>query len=155
MEWTIVLSLIIAGLALLLVEILFIPGTTVVGVIGIVCLITGMWLSFRYFPPTVSWIVSGATIVASASAVYFSFSSGMWKPFALRGSSDSKVNENLTQALQIGMEGKTISALRPVGNADFLGQIVEVKSMGDYISPDTKIRIKKIELNQIFIEPIN
>lgn len=155
MEWTIVLSLIITGLALLLVEILFIPGTTLVGLIGFACLIIGIWLSFHYFSSTVGWILSGATTVVSVVAIYFSFRSGLWNPFALREISHSKVNENLTHALSIGMEGKTTSTLRPVGNASFLGQIVEVRSFGDYILPNTKIRIKKIELNQIFIEPIN
>ena len=155
MEWTIVLSLILAGLALLLVEILFIPGTTIAGVIGFVCIVMGMWLSFRYFSSVTGWIVSGGATAASATAIYFALTSKLWMRFALRGSNNSKVNENLTDNLSVGMEGKTVSVLRPVGNADFLGQIVEVKSLGDYILPDTKIRIIKIELNQIFIKPIN
>src|SRR6218665_2240669 len=155
MEWTIVLSLILAGLALLLVEILFIPGTTLAGVIGFVCIVMGMWLSFRYFSSVAGWIVSGGATAASATPIYFALTSKLWMRFALRGSNNSKVNENLTDNLSVGMEGKTVSVLRPVGNADFLGQIVEVKSLGDYILPDTKIRIIKIELNQIFIKPIN
>jgi hypothetical protein len=53
------------------------------------------------------------------------------------------------------MEGRAISALRPIGKAEVNEQIVEVRTNGDYLDSGSRIRIIKIVSNQIIIEPIN
>jgi membrane-bound ClpP family serine protease len=53
------------------------------------------------------------------------------------------------------MEGKALSALRPMGKAELNNQILEVKTSGDYLDSGSRIRIVKIVSNQIIIEPIH
>jgi membrane-bound ClpP family serine protease len=48
-EWITVISLILFGLTLIVAEIIFVPGTTLVGVLGFIFLIIGIGLSFHYF----------------------------------------------------------------------------------------------------------
>ena len=52
MEWITVLALIIFGLCLVVVEIIFVPGTTLVGVMGFLFLVAGVYLGFEYFDNT-------------------------------------------------------------------------------------------------------
>jgi membrane-bound ClpP family serine protease len=56
--------------------------------------------------------------------------------------------------LSEGEEGITVSALRPIGTADFHGKIFEVKTSGEYVSNAIKIKIVKIRVNDILVEPI-
>jgi len=154
-EWSTVLSLVVFGLLLVVAEVIFVPGTTVVGVIGFCFLVVGVGLSFKYFGSEVGWVMLGTTSVASGGLLYFSFTTNMWSRFSLKTSNKGKVNEGELDQLVVGMEGTTISALRPIGKAELNNQIVEVKTNGDYLDSGSRVKIVKIVSNQIIIEPIN
>ena len=155
MEWVIIVSLLIVGLALLIIEILFVPGTTLGGILGVASLVFGGVLGFQYFGNTIGWVISICTTLVSGVVIYLSFTSTLWKRFALTDVLKSKVNENRKIELKEGLEGITTSNLRPIGNAEFIGQIVEVKTVGEYLPAGIKIKIKKIIENQIVVEPLN
>jgi membrane-bound ClpP family serine protease len=154
-EWSTVISLVVFGLVLVVAEVVFVPGTTLVGVIGFCFLVVGVGLSFKYFGSEVGWVMLGSTSVASGGLLYFSFTTNVWSRFSLKSSNKSKVNEGELDQLLVGMEGTTISALRPIGKAELNNQIVEVKTNGDYLDSGSRIRVIKIVSNQIIIEPIN
>ncbi len=152
-EWITIISLILFGLILLVVEIIFIPGTTVVGLIGFVIIVVGVGLSFNYFGSTAGWsTVAGAT-VTSALVFHYSLKSSVWGRFALKSTSLGKVNEEEVKELSPGQEGVTVSALRPVGKAELANRTYEVKTIGSFVETGTKIRIIKILSNQIIVEP--
>jgi membrane-bound ClpP family serine protease len=153
MEWAIVITLVVFGLALIVAEIIFVPGTTVVGFLGFAFLVVGAGMSFRYFGGTAGWITVGATAIASGFVFYFSFKANVWGRFALKSSVDSKVNEGEVAGLTAGQEGIALSALRPVGKGEWDNKTYEVKTQGEYVERGTKIRIIKISLNQIIVEP--
>ena len=72
MEWTIVVSLVAIGLLLLLVEILFVPGTTLVGLVGFIVLGIGVGFSFSYFGKETGWLTLGTTAVIAGATLYVS-----------------------------------------------------------------------------------
>lgn len=154
-EWSTVISLLVFGLFLVIAEIVFVPGTTLVGVIGFCFLIVGVGLSFKYFGGEVGWITLGVTSAACGGLLYFSFTTDAWKRFSLKSAINSKVNEGELDNLKVGMEGLAVSALRPIGKAELNNQTVEVKTNGDYLDSGSRIRIIKIISNQIIVEPIN
>lgn len=153
METTLIITLIILGLALLVVEIIFIPGTTFVGFVGIALMIGAGVMSFQYFGSEVGWVTVGCIALTSGLVLYFSFKSKVWGRFALKSAMKSTVNEGETKALAIGQEGIALSALRPVGRAEWDFKTYEVKTQGEYVERGTKIRIIKISSNQIIVEP--
>jgi membrane-bound ClpP family serine protease len=154
-EWSTVISLLAFGLILVVAEIVFVPGTTVVGLIGFCFLIVGVGLSFKYFGGEIGWVTLGVTSVACGGLLYFSFTTDAWKRFSLKSAINSKVNEGELVNLKVGMEGQTVSALRPIGKAELNNQTVEVKTNGDYLDSGSRIKIIKIISNQIIVEPIN
>ncbi|MFN8341764.1 MAG: NfeD family protein [Cyclobacteriaceae bacterium] len=153
-EWTIVISLIMLGMVLLVVEIFFVPGTTLIGILGFLMEAAGVGLSFSYFGSDTGWITLIATGVVSTVTLYFSFRTNFWTRFALKSASDSKVNEGELTSLAPGMEGITLSNLRPVGKAEITGKIVEVRTLGQFLPSGTRIRIIQILSNQIIVEPL-
>lgn len=155
MEWITIISLITFGLALLVAEIIFVPGTTLVGVVGFIFLILGVALSFHYFGSESGWVTTGVTAAVSGFIFYYSFTTNVWSKFSLKSANNSKVNEGEKVDLKEGMEGTTISALRPIGKAELNNQTFEVKTLGTYLDSGKKIRIVKVIQNQIIVEPIN
>ncbi len=154
-DWITVLSLILLGISLLVIEIIFVPGTTVVGVVGFVLLLVGVVLSFRYYGSTVGWTTASGSAVGTAVILYFCFKSDVWSRFASKATINSRVNEGEMNDLLVGTEGIAISALRPIGKAELKGKIYEVKTFGSYLETGKKIRIIEILSNQIVVEQIN
>ncbi len=154
-EWITVISLILFGLTLVVAEIIFVPGTTLVGLFGLVFLVVGVSLSFNYFGREIGWITVGGAAVSSGFIVYFAFKANLWGRFSLKSSNDSKVNEGKLDGLTLGEEGVAMSALRPSGKAELKDKTFEVRTQGAYVDSGTKIRIIKILSNQIIVEPIS
>lgn len=154
-DWITVLSLIVFGLALIVAEIIFVPGTTLVGIVGFAFIVIGVGLSFSYFGSSMGWMTAGGTAVATGLVFYFSFKANVWGRFSLKSTIDSKVNEGALSAVQLGAEGVTISTLRPVGKAELANQTFEVKTLGNYVETGTKVRVTQIQSNQIIVEPIS
>jgi len=153
--WIAIISLLIIGLALIVIELIFIPGTTIVGIIGLICIISGLVMSFNNFGNSIGWVTTGATAIISAGVFIYSFRSGAWKRFALQGSNKSKVNESTLIKVEVGNEGVALSTLRPMGKGEINGQILEIRSFGELVEANTKVKVVKVDKRKIFVEPIN
>jgi membrane-bound ClpP family serine protease len=152
--WLIIAALILAGIVLIIAEVVFIPGTTVVGLLGAVFMIAGIIFAYKQFGNDVGFYVLLGTGVATGVALYLSFRNGAWNKVSNKSAIKSKVNEGMAAHLNEGEEGITVSALRPMGSVDFNGKIFEVKTSGEYVSNAIKVKIVKIRLNDILVEPI-
>jgi membrane-bound ClpP family serine protease len=141
------------GLVLLLIEILFVPGTTIVGIIGFLVLAIGVGLSFKYFGREMGWMILGTTSVLAGVTLYVSFKSNLWARFALKSTNTGRVNED-PEGIAVGEEGVALSALRPIGKAEIGKRTFEVKTQGAYVETGKRIRIIQILSNQIIVEPI-
>ena len=153
--WIIIISLLLIGLALIIVELVFIPGTTVVGLLGLIFSIVGIVISYNHFGNDVGFYMLLGTLGLTLATLFYSFRSGAWSKFSLKSSMDSKVNEGMMATVQIGDEGITLSTLRPIGKAEFNSKTYEVKTSGNYVDRGEKVKITQIESHQIVVEPIN
>ncbi len=154
MLW-IIIGLVLIGLALIVAELIFVPGTTVVGVLGAIFTILGVYFCYRHFGSEAGFYTLMGTLVIMLVALVYSLRSNAWSKFSLKTSIDGRVNENLVSALRPGDEGLTVSTLRPIGKAEFQQQQFEVKTIGEYVEAGTRVRIREINANQIIVEPIN
>lgn len=153
--WILIFALLAIGLFLIIAELIFIPGTTIVGLLGFAFAAVGIVISYRHYGSNIGlYILLGMSATTLLTLVY-SFRSNAWSKFSLKTSSDSKVNEGLMTSLIVGEEGKTISTLRPIGKAEFQNRQFEVKTTGDYLETGKRIRIIQIKSHQITVEPIN
>ncbi|WP_197356004.1 NfeD family protein [Aureliella helgolandensis] len=65
-------------------------------------------------------------------------------------------SDRATQALlQVGMEGKAESDLRPAGKASFGSHLVDVLTEGDYVDADTLVAILRIEGNRVIVRAVH
>ena len=153
MLW-IVLTLILVGILLLLLEVLVIPGSGITGVIGFVSLISGIWLGYSELGPKTGTIILISTLIVNGLAVWLSMRYKTWKRVALSSKIDSKVNSLDNLELKTGDKGVTISRCAPMGTAEIKGNFVEVNAGTEFIDQDKPVKIVKIEGNKIFVKPI-
>ena len=153
--WFIVIALLLIGIGLIIVELVFIPGTTVVGILGLIFAIAGILVSYSYFGNDIGFYILLGSSITTLVALFYSFRTGAWNRFSLNSSIDSKVNEGAQQALKVGDEGITRSSLRPMGTAEFHNQNFEVKTIGQFLDVGTRVKIIQLQSNQIIVEPIH
>lgn len=149
-----IIFLILIGLLLIVAELIFVPGTTFVGIIGLTLTIVGIFMVFADYGNVAGYWTTGGTLVFTVVAVIYSFQSNSWDRFSLKSTINSRVNDDDKYNFQVGERGKTISDLKPVGKAEFNGKIYEVRSKGDWIGNNQKIQITKIDNKRIFVEQI-
>lgn len=155
MEWFTIIALVLFGLALIVIEVIFIPGTTFIGLIGLAIAGLGIWQSFSAFGTTTGLIVLGISVLTAIGATVLGFKAGIWKRFALNDTHKSRFNGDIEHELMAGDEGITVSVLRPFGKAEFREKLFEVKTLGSYLESGTKVKIIKIQNQTIVVEALN
>jgi membrane-bound ClpP family serine protease len=151
MAWFILSSLLILGIILVLVEILFVPGTTVVGVLGVIVTSAGIYYGFSAFNYHTALTILALAVISNLLVIIYGFRSGVWDKFTLKETSTSRSFDNRLLELEIGQKGKTVSDFKPYGKVEIGEKIYEAKSQRGFLSPGTDVYIEKLEDNKIII----
>ncbi len=150
-EIAIISLFILSGIALIVIEVLFIPGTTFVGLLGFLLMAVGVWYAFSEYGSKVGILTASGSIVFLVLIFYWGYKKKVWQKFALHTENDAKIVSSTVSYLQVGQEGLTISALRPSGIAEFDGKRTEVQTFGELIDAGKKIKIIEIRGNEVFV----
>ncbi len=143
-----------AGLLLIVIEIVFIPGTTIVGIFGGLLSAYSIVKAYMEFGVETGHAFLLGNIIAGAVILIICFRSGVWSKFANNSVSEGKAIEDLDQELTIGDEGATLSDLRPIGKAEFKDKIYEVQTLGAFCNHPSKIIIIDISRHKIIVQPL-
>ena len=154
MSWTIIIAIILIGLFLAIVELYLIPGTTVVGLIGAVIVVIGIYLAFSNYgvkAGTITLIVSAVVTVVMFVGAFKMFASGK---FAVQNEIDGKVDMLKDVKIATGDVGIALGAIKPYGKAFINGNRLEVQSKGDFIDEGNKLKVVSISQNKVIVKPI-
>lgn len=155
----------IIGVILLLVEIFVIPGFGIVGILGIILMITGLFLGLiGDFEITDKSLISIAIIqlasVFVATVIFIYLLSkilpkvGFWNRLILQDHVPGKSGYTSKPSLEhlIGVRGVAITDLRPAGTAMINNNRVDVVTEGNYITHDSKIIVKSVEGSKVVVD---
>ena len=152
MSLTLIIILIIAGLLFLLLEVLVIPGTTVVGIAGFALIIFSVWESYNVFgSPTGHFVLLG-TIFFTILTIYLALKSKTWNRIMLKTEISGKVNEIDSTKVQAGDSGISVSRLTPGGKALIKDEYYEVHTNGEFIDQEYEIVVTHLADNKIFVK---
>lgn len=149
MELLIPIGLILVGLALVAVEITLVPGTNVIGVMGVIGAATGVVVAF-----VEGGMVGGmgaliGTILAGAALGYLLYESGAWNRFVLtdsiRRDAEADQAEEVSRTSLIGRTGIAATPLRPEGVVDLGGERVEARTEGAFVAAGSAVRVVAID----------
>ena len=152
------LVMMIVGYALLVVE-MYIPGFGLPGISGIVLMSIGI-IAMKPTPLQALLLVLIAVLLLSLafSIAMRSISKGRLSRSNLvlndeiNGGNDS---ENADLSYFVGKTGRTHTALRPAGIAEFDGVKLNVVSDGDFINTGCPVRVECVEGNRIVVREIS
>lgn len=144
MDIVIIASLIIAGLILFIIEVFLLPGISIAGIVSAGCMLYGNYYAFDTLgtiPGCITLAVSALGVVAIT--IWFMRSKTVDK-LSLKKMIDYRPEPLKGLDLKVGDEGIALTRLALIGNAEFNGRIIEVRSSGDFIDEKSKIRVERI-----------
>ena len=155
MDILIIVSLIIAGLILFIIEVFLLPGISIAGIISAICLLYANYYAFDTMgtlPGCITLAISAIGVIAIT--VWFMRSKTVDK-LSLKKTIDYKPEPLKGLNLKAGDEGVALTRLALIGNAEFDGNIIEVRSTGDFIEEKSLIRVNRIRDGIVLVEKAN
>jgi membrane-bound ClpP family serine protease len=149
---TLIITLLLVGILLLLLEIFVIPGVGVVGVLGVGVMGFAIWMAYDSNPIT-GHIALAVALVASIISLTLGLRGNTWQRVALKSEIDGKVNTEIEEQIHVGDFGTTTSRLMPAGKARINDMYVEVHSQGQFIAQNTDIEVIKVDHTKIIVKP--
>lgn len=149
-----IVLLIILGLVLLLLEFAVIPGVTIAGIGGFVLLAASVYIAFAEMGKVAGFITLAVVLILSPIMVFYFFKSRAGKKMILDSKIDAVIENVAPGKLNVGDTGITLGRLAPMGKVKVNGEVVEAQSAGSFIDHLVEIRITKIQLNKIIVEPL-
>ncbi len=144
MDLFIILCLLLVALVLLLVDLFLIPGTGFASVLAAGCVVFAVYYAFD----TLGMLAGLATLalagIGGVLAVMRFMRSKTLDRVALKKNIDSTVDRTAAKSLRVGDKGKTVTRLALIGNADFDGKIVEVKSADGFMDAQTPVTVIRV-----------
>jgi membrane-bound ClpP family serine protease len=155
MEIITIVLLILLGVILLLVEFLLIPGISIAGIGCLLSFGASVFFAFKYFGNVIGFIVLVSILIIVPIFLYFLFKGKAMKHMMLNTDIDGKMKNVEDDQIHQGDCGITIGRLAPSGRAKINNITLEVRTNGQFIDPQTKIKVLKVEGNSVYVEPIN
>lgn len=154
MDWLTIALLLLFGLLFLAAEVIFIPGTTVVGLVGFGLLAAGVWLSYRDLGTNTGHVLLLSSLAVTGLLVYVGLRPKNLARVALTDVNNSRVRDVRHPDVQPGATGRTLSALRPAGTVLFENDRREVTTRGEFVAAGSEVRVLRIEQNRIVVESV-
>lgn len=171
-DWIDIL-LVVIGVALVMIEILVLPGFGFVGAVGFALLFTGIVLSFTYADfqfPTYSWewhrIEDAGVVVTVTTISLIVLIIATWKLLPRTPLYRHVVLQDQQLAEEgwtvqspdaaaglVGQRGVATSMLRPAGRARFGHKTLQVVSRAEFIEEGTPVKIVEVEGNRYVVDP--
>lgn len=154
MDILIIAGLIIAGFLLFIVEVFLIPGISIAGILSAGCLLYGNYYAFDVLgtiPGMITLSISAIGVIAIT--IWFMRSKTVDK-LSLKKSLDYRPDPLKGLDLKPGDEGVALTRLALIGNAEFNGRIIEVRSSGEFIDQKSRIRVERILDGIVMVEKI-
>ena len=154
MDIVIIASLIIAGLILFIIEVFLLPGVSIAGIVSAGCLLYANYYAFDTLgtiPGCITLAISAIGVIAIT--IWFMRSKTVDK-LSLKKTIDYRPEPLKGLDLKPGDKGVALTRLALIGNAEFNGRIIEVRSSGDFIDQKSKIRVERILDGVVLVEKI-
>jgi membrane-bound serine protease (ClpP class) len=154
----IVLLLFIVAVAFIYVE-LFLPGG-VFGVVGFIAFIASIVLAFRTYGVNWGLGVSVAELLVATVLILYGLKrfpqSRAGKILILGRSLDKKLGYSGTEDHEkyVGMQGETLTLLRPAGMAKIDSKRIDVVTEGTFIEKGKRIQVVAVEGNRVVVREI-
>ena len=154
MSVALIIVLIVIGLALMVVEVVVLPGITVSGIAGVLLIGCVVYLTFKWFGNTAGTIALIGTGILFIIFLVYALRAKTWDRLSLHSEIDSKVNVLDTNDIKVGDKGMTVSRLAPIGKILIHGKLMEGKSEFGLIDENREIEVIHVNESTVIVQEI-
>lgn len=168
-----VAAVFVLGVILVLVELLFIPGVVIVALAGVALMLGSLlWAMVDYYPTVSAWpdfqvfLVPlanlGIALLLSTIAIFFLAQFFPKIPVLRRLvlTASQPVGGSLPadglgvsgSSVRAGDRGRAVSMLRPVGRAEFRGEVLDARAAGEFLSAGSEVVALRVEGSEVVVE---
>ena len=152
--WWIVVTLLVLGVVLMLVEMLLVPGVGIAGFLSLGSLGVACWYAFTAISSTAGWWTTLAAVLLLGVMVFFALRAKTWRRFELKTEMTSQVGTEVAD-VHVGDRGIAYTRLAPLGTGRFGAVSCEVKSYDNtMVAAGTPLEVVAIEENKPLVKPI-
>ena len=149
-----IILLIVFGLALVIVEVVVLPGVTVAGIAGIMLIGCSVFLTFKWYGAVAGMYLLIATGILFIIFLIYALRAKTWDRLSLHSEIDGRVNIVDTNDIKTGDRGITISRLAPIGKIIVHDKIMEGKSEFGLIDENKEVEVVYINESTIIVQEI-
>ena len=160
MEWLIpIIICVLVGVVLLVVEV-FMPGFGIPGISAAVLLLAGIVMTWYEYGAKIGLAVAVSVLALMGVVISISLKSvksgKLANPdFMLEGAvNDGGKSDREQMKKLMGKEGMALTALRPVGAAEFDCGKMNVQSDGEFIEKGAKVRVIKVNGTTVYVKKV-
>lgn len=154
----IVIGLIVVGLVLLIIELFFMPGTHVVGILGLLFVGSAVFIAYYYLGEARGHLTLVSSLVVTTGLVVYTIKSGKLRRFVhtdrQRQDQGFKSFDDVDLGFLKGQIGTTVTMLRPHGSAQFGGKTYEVVSEHDLIERGVRVSVEAVHGRRVTVKRI-
>ena len=168
-----VIAFFVLGVVMVLVELLFFPGVVVVALTGVALMVGSMlWAMVDYYPSAPEWppleaflrplANLGVAVGLSGIAIFFLAQFFPKIPLLRRlvltasGAGGDSLTMDAPGAARLpvraGDRGCALSMLRPVGRAEFHGEVVDARAEGEFLAAGSPVVALRVEGSEVVVE---
>lgn len=148
----IIISILAAlGLFLLILELFFLPGTTLAGICSLLFYGGAIYYGFVQFGTTGGYITILVSVLFSVAGIWWFMRSKQLDKVSLKTNIESVVSTSVNKDIQPGDEGRTLSRLNPMGTVILRGESVEAKALEDFIDEDTPVVVEQVNKTSVVV----
>ena len=153
MSLTGIVILLLIALLLIFLEIFVLPGINVAGILGLLLMIAGIYLSYRQIGAPTAHYILAATLILGTLILVFGLRSSTWRKVSLDTAIEGKAFDNVAENVKVGDCGTTLTRLGPIGTVEINGMTYEAKS-ANITDAKTAVEVAEIVGNEIIVKPL-
>ncbi|MBP5172366.1 MAG: NfeD family protein [Bacteroidales bacterium] len=151
----IIISLVLLGILMMLIEFLITPGMGFAGIVGLASFVGACVYAFIVEGTQTGTIVTAVVAVIVVILFIWMLRGKSWKKLEQKEQIDVKTNTDV-EKVAVGDKGITLSRLVPIGKVKFEKVTCEVHNAdGTFVDPGVEVEVIAVEDNEVIVKPIN
>lgn len=148
----IIVLLVAAALILFAVEAFVTPGFGVSGIVATACVVGAEIMLYREYGGLAAHIGAAVVIICAVLFFWWLSRSKSLESVSLNATVEGTFATTDQLSVKVGDEGRALTRLALIGNAEIEGKMVEVKSAGDFIDEGTPIVVTSVNEALILVK---
>ena len=150
MDLILVITFVVLGVAFFILEIFFLPGVSIGGIVGTLFTGAGIWYAFAKLGVTAGWIVVAVSVAILLFAIVYFIKGKPLDKMALDKELEYDNPYDMSK-VSVGDRGVTLSRLAPMGKVLVNGEEYEAKYRNGFLDRGVEIEVVDIEGNILVV----